>query len=78
MKNNVVRASFVVAIIGIISKIMGTVRQSLIAYSFGQSALTDAYNSAYKIAFLSTVLLNASIVMVIIPIMDKAKTKEGL
>ncbi len=78
MKNNVVRASFVVAIIGIISKIMGTVRQSLIAYSFGQSALTDAYNSAYKIAFLSTVLLNASIIMVIIPIMDKAKNKEGI
>lgn len=78
MKNNVVRASFVVAIIGIISKLMGTVRQSLIAYSFGQSAMTDAYNSAYKIAFLSTVLLNASIIMVVIPIMDKAKNNEGL
>lgn len=78
MKKNIAKASFVVALIGIISKLMGTVRQSLIAYSFGQTALTDAYNSAYKIAFLSTVIINASIIMIIIPIMDKAKTEFGL
>lgn len=72
-----VRSSLVVMVIGIISKIMGTVRTSLIARSFGQGLETDAYGTAIKIAFFAMVFVNAGINVVMIPILSKVKNEEG-
>lgn len=77
MKNNIARSSLVVAIIGIISKLMGTFRTILINAAFGQTALTDSYNTAMDIGLIGMILINASVSLVIIPILSKAKEKNG-
>ncbi|MDO5755428.1 MAG: murein biosynthesis integral membrane protein MurJ [Tissierellia bacterium] len=78
MKRNLARSSIVIVVIGILSKIMGTVRTSLIARSFGQSMETDAYYAAYKGAMLSMIVINVTINSVLIPIMAKAKEEKGI
>lgn len=77
MKNNLARSSFVVVVIGIISKIMGTIRTSMIANSFGQSGATDAYYSAYKIAMFSMVLINVTINSCLIPLLAQVEQSSG-
>ncbi|MGF6906247.1 murein biosynthesis integral membrane protein MurJ [Fusobacterium sp. PH5-44] len=44
------KSSILVMIIIMVSRILGLIRASLIAYFFGASEMTDAYNSAFKIS----------------------------
>lgn len=78
MKNNIAKSSLIVAIIGIISKLMGTFRTILVNAAFGQSALTDSYNTALDIALIGMILVNSTISLAIIPIMSKVKEEKGL
>lgn len=44
------KSSILVMLIIMISRVLGLIRASLIAYFFGASEMTDAYNSAFKIS----------------------------
>ena len=78
MKNNIAKSSLIVAIIGIISKLMGTFRTILINAAFGQTAFTDSYNTAVDIALIGMILVNSTISLAIIPVMSKVKEEKGL
>ncbi|MDO5017915.1 MAG: murein biosynthesis integral membrane protein MurJ [Lagierella massiliensis] len=78
MKPNFLKSSVMIFMIGLISKMMGILRQSLIGYFYGQSVYTDAFNYANEIALILTVVVNTTIHLVIIPLMSKAKEKYGL
>ncbi len=77
-KNNIAKSSFIILIISLLSKFMGIIRQSTINYFYGQTALTDSYNIAYRTALLSTYVINTTINLALIPIMSKVKEKEGI
>ncbi|WP_237036681.1 murein biosynthesis integral membrane protein MurJ [Mediannikoviicoccus vaginalis] len=73
MRPNFFKSSVMIFAIGLISKVMGIFRQSLIGYYYGQSVYTDAFNYANEIALILTVVLNTTIHLVIIPMLSKTK-----
>lgn len=52
------RATVIVAVLGVLSKIMGFVREQLVAWFFGASGLTDAYVVALSIPTVLTGLIS--------------------
>lgn len=77
MRPNFFKSSVMIFAIGLISKVMGIFRQSLIGYYYGQSVYTDAFNYANEIALILTVVLNTTIHLVIIPMLSKTKENYG-
>lgn len=73
MRPNFFKSSVMIFTIGLLSKVMGILRQSLIGYYYGQSVYTDAFNYANEIALILTVVLNTTIHLVIIPMLSKTK-----
>lgn len=72
------RNSFVVMIITLISRVLGLGRTVIIAYFFGAGVLTDAYFSAFKIAnFFRQLLGEGALGNVFIPIYNEKCNQEG-
>jgi len=72
------KSSILVMIITFASRFLGLIRGSLIAYLFGQSHLTDAYFSAFKISnFFRQVLGEGALGTVFIPIYNEKEKNEG-
>lgn len=64
--------------ITMISRILGLLRGTLIAYFFGSSGLTDAYYSAFKISnFFRQLLGEGALGNTFIPLYHKKKQDEG-
>ena len=77
MKKNIARSSMIIFVISLLSKLMGTIRQSILNNYFGQTSYTDAYYSAFKIAMLATFVINTTIHLAIIPIISKVREQNG-
>ncbi|WP_307905449.1 murein biosynthesis integral membrane protein MurJ [Haliovirga abyssi] len=72
------RNSFVVMIITLISRVLGLGRTVIIAYFFGAGVLTDAYFSAFKIAnFFRQLLGEGALGNVFIPIYNEKLKESG-
>lgn len=70
--------SFIVMSINLISRIMGLIREVLIASYFGASSMTDAFFSATRISnFFTTILGEGSLGTVFIPLYHEKYEKEG-
>ncbi|MDO4690741.1 MAG: murein biosynthesis integral membrane protein MurJ [Fusobacterium sp.] len=65
-------------IITMISRILGLLRGTLVAYFFGSSGLTDAYYSAFKISnFFRQLLGEGALGNTFIPLYHRKKNEEG-
>lgn len=65
-------------IITMISRILGLLRGTLVAYFFGSSGLTDAYYSAFKISnFFRQLLGEGALGNTFIPLYHKKKSEQG-
>lgn len=62
------RATLIVAILGILSKIMGFMREQLIAWFFGATGLTDAYLVALAIPTVLTGLISNPVSTAFLPV----------
>lgn len=72
------KSSFIVMAINMLSRILGLVRETIIASLFGATGLTDAYVSATKIPnFFTTLFGEGSLGTVFIPIYNRAMEEQG-
>lgn len=72
------KASGVVALFGVISKLLGFVRETVIAAVFGATGVTDAYLIAYMLPSVLFVSVGAAIVTVFIPVYTEVNNRQGI
>lgn len=79
--SSVARATFTVLIINLISRVLGFVRDAVIAYEFGATGVTDAYSVAYQLPYSLQAILGMAFVTVVVPVVTdyllKKKEDEG-
>lgn len=74
---NMVKASGVVALIGVVSKLLGFIRETVIAAVFGATGVTDSYLVAYMLPSVLFASIGAAIVTVFIPVYTEANNRQG-
>lgn len=67
-KKSMARATVIVAVLGVLSKIMGFMREQLVAWFFGATGLTDAYVVALAIPTLLTGLISNPVCTAFLPV----------
>ncbi len=76
MGKSVVKATGVVLVMNLISKLLGFMRETALASAFGASSLSDAYLSAYTIPYFLQAILGMALVTVVVPILTKYLVKD--
>ena len=72
------KSSVMVMIINMLSRILGLVREMLIASFFGATGMTDAYFGAFKISnFFTQLLGEGALGSVFIPLYNEKRELEG-
>ena len=71
MANSISGAALAVLIMNLLAKILGFVREMLMARVFGANMYTDAYVTAYTIPYFVQSILGAALVTVTVPILTK-------
>ncbi len=72
------KSSFIVMAINMISRLLGLIREMIIANMFGATGMTDAYVSATKIPnFFTTLFGEGSLGTVFIPIYNRGMEEDG-
>jgi putative peptidoglycan lipid II flippase len=75
---NLLRAASLVSLFTLASRITGLLRDQIIAASFGASALTDAFNVAFRIPnLLRRLFAEGAFSQAFVPILAEARTREG-
>lgn len=75
---NLLRTASTVSLLTLASRITGLVRDQLIAAGFGVSALTDAYNVAFRIPnLLRRLFAEGAFSQAFVPILARTRTIEG-
>lgn len=74
--NTLIRATLVIIIMNLASKVLGFVRETVIAREFGATYLTDAYNAAYTIPYFLQMVLGMALVTSIVPVVTKYLLKD--
>lgn len=73
------KSSFIVMSINMLSRLLGLIREMLMAFYFGSSGYTDAYFASTRIAnFFTTMLGEGSLGTVFIPLYKEKMKKDGL
>lgn len=71
MSNSVAWAAVVIMIMNLVSRLLGFVRETVIAREFGATYLTDAYNAAYTIPYFLQMVLGMALVTSIVPVVTR-------
>ncbi len=71
------KSALIIVIFSFSSKILGFIREQLIAAKFGSDAATDTFFIALSAVSLFTTIITASISTIMIPILSEIETKEG-
>ena len=75
---NLLRAASVVSLLTLVSRITGLVREQLVAASFGASALTDAFNVAFRIPnLLRRLFAEGAFSQAFVPLLGQYRTRDG-
>lgn len=75
---NLLRAASLVSLLTLLSRITGLVREQLIAASFGASALTDAFNVAFRIPNLFRRLFaEGAFSQAFVPLLGQCRVQDG-
>ncbi|MGI6678087.1 MAG: murein biosynthesis integral membrane protein MurJ [Dehalobacterium sp.] len=77
MKNSIGKAVSVVLIMNLATKLLGFVREMVIAYGFGASFMTDAYLIAYTIPYFLQAILGFALVSAVVPVLTKYLVDEN-
>jgi len=79
--SSVAKATFIVFVINLISRVLGFVRDAVIAHEFGASGATDAYLVAYTLPYSLQAILGMAFVTVVVPVVTayllEGKEEEG-
>ncbi|HZK17766.1 MAG TPA: murein biosynthesis integral membrane protein MurJ [Clostridia bacterium] len=65
----VARATIVITLISVLSKILGFAREAVIASEFGATSATDAYLVVFNLAYMAYGLLSGALVAVVVPVL---------
>ncbi|SHK77476.1 murein biosynthesis integral membrane protein MurJ [Desulforamulus aeronauticus] len=71
----IARATLVVAVINLLSRILGFVREQVIAYMFGATATTDAYVVAFNIPNAVFAIVIGALATVVVPVFSEYAAK---
>ncbi len=71
----IARAALVVAVINLLSRILGFVRLQAIGYVFGATSTTDAYLVAYNIPYTVFAIVIGALAVVVIPVFNEYVAK---
>src|SRR4051794_34244155 len=75
---NLLKAASTVSLLTLGSRVSGLVREQLIAASFGASALTDAYNVAFRIPnLLRRLFAEGAFSQAFVPLLANTRASEG-
>ncbi len=75
---NLLRAASFVSLLTLVSRVTGLVREQLMAASFGASALTDAFNVAFRIPNLFRRLFaEGAFSQAFVPLLGQYRTRDG-
>lgn len=75
---SLLRSASVVSLFTLLSRITGLVRELLIAYAFGASATTDAFNVAFRIPnLLRRLFAEGAFSQAFVPILAETRTQKG-
>ena len=69
MKSNIITASVVLILLTGLSKITGFIREMVLAYYYGASAITDAYITATTVATIIIGGITSSTALAYIPVL---------
>lgn len=75
--STLVKSTFIIMIVSLISRVLGFVRDMLIAKNFGAGIYTDAYNIAVSVPEIIFTLVGLAISTAFLPTLSKIKAKNG-
>ena len=75
--SNLIKSTFIIMIVSIISRALGLIRDMLIGKSFGAGMYTDAYNIAVSVPETIFTLIGLAISTAFLPTLSKIKAKKG-
>ncbi len=75
MSKGIAKAAVVITIMTIITKVLGFVRETVIAKAFGATILTDAYLVAYTLPYFLQAVLGMALVTSIVPVVTRYLVK---
>jgi putative peptidoglycan lipid II flippase len=75
---NLLKAASTVSLLTLVSRVTGLVREQMMAATFGASALTDAFNVAFRIPnLLRRLFAEGAFSQAFVPILAATRTREG-
>ncbi len=77
VQDTVVKAAGIVVLMNLISRLLGFVRDAVIANEFGASGATDAYLAAYTLPYALQAVLGMAFVSVIVPVITSYLVKNN-
>jgi putative peptidoglycan lipid II flippase len=75
MSKGIARAAVIIMIMNLMSRVLGFVRETVIAKQFGATVLTDAYLVAYTLPYFLQAVLGMALVTSIVPVVTKYLVK---
>lgn len=76
-KSSLIKSTFVIMIVSLISRFLGFARDMLIAKNFGAGIYTDAYNIAVSIPETIFTLVGLAISTAFLPMLSKVRAEKG-
>lgn len=76
-QSSLLKSTFIIMIVSLVSKLLGFVRDMLIANNFGAGMYTDAYNIAVTIPETIFALVGLAISTAFLPMLSKIQAKKG-
>ena len=76
-RTKLARAATIIMIFTLISKVIGFLRDSLVASTFGATYVTDAYNMAISIPEILFAIVSLAITTTFIPILSESLEQQG-
>jgi putative peptidoglycan lipid II flippase len=76
-KSSLIKSTFVIMIVSLISRFLGFARDMLIAKNFGAGVYTDAYNIAVSIPETIFTLVGLAISTAFLPMLSKVRAEKG-
>lgn len=75
--SSLIKSTFIIMIVSLVSRALGFIRDMLIAKNFGAGMYTDAYNIAVTIPETIFTLVGLAISTAFLPMLSKIKVKDG-
>jgi len=78
LETKIVKAASILLLVNLLSRVLGFVREAVIAMEFGASAVTDAFRVAYSLPYALQAVLGVAFLAVIVPIITAYLVKDDV